>query len=219
MKIEAAYTRWSSTYDADRNLTRDLDASVTRRILGRRRFRSALELGCGTGKNTAFLARISRTVLALDFSRGMLERAKEKVEARNVAFALADLTKPWPCADGSFDVVTFNLVLEHVDDLNFVFEEAARCAMDGGLVFVSELHPYRQYGGSRAKYEDQPNEVVSVPAFTHHVSDFLRSARRAGLTLEAFTEERHPDDEHRLPRLAVFELGRGRRRPGMVSPL
>ena len=32
--IDAAYTRWADRYDSDRNLTRDLDRSVTADVLG-----------------------------------------------------------------------------------------------------------------------------------------------------------------------------------------
>ncbi|MEH1985744.1 MULTISPECIES: hypothetical protein [unclassified Nostoc] len=33
MSIQAAYDNWSATYDADENLTRDLDRIVTRETL------------------------------------------------------------------------------------------------------------------------------------------------------------------------------------------
>jgi len=78
MNIQEAYTDWSATYDVDRNLTRDLDQLATRETLSNLRFKSILELGCGTGKNTALLAQIGEHVLALDFSEGMIEKAREK---------------------------------------------------------------------------------------------------------------------------------------------
>jgi len=208
MKIDDAYTRWSSSYDEDRNLTRDLDRSVTEKLLGARRFETALELGCGTGKNTALLVEISTRMVALDFSPGMLKQAKDKIAARNVAFALADLTKSWPCPSDSFDLVAFNLVLEHIEDIDFAFVEAARCAKRGALVFVSELHPYRQYKGARARFDDGSAGVTRVPAFTHHVSEFVQSAGRADLAVENATEWSHAEDEGELPRLVAFELTR-----------
>src|ERR1700704_5837722 len=99
MNIQQAYTDWSSTYDQDRNLTRDLDEIVTREALANLRCNSILEIGCGTGKNTALLAQIGRRVLALDFSTGMIEQARAKLLLENVEFELADLTQPWPCED------------------------------------------------------------------------------------------------------------------------
>ena len=111
MEIQQAYSEWSTTYDTDRNLTRDLDQTITHTTLANLRFESILELGCGTGKNTALLAAIATRVFALDFSSGMIEKAKAKLNLTNVTFEIADITRPWPCEDQSFDLVVCNLVL------------------------------------------------------------------------------------------------------------
>jgi ubiquinone/menaquinone biosynthesis C-methylase UbiE len=91
MDIHEAYTDWSATYDLDRNLTRDLDQLVTRETLSHLRCKSILELGCGTGKNTALLAQIGERVFALDFSAGMIEKAREKLSFDNVTLRVADI--------------------------------------------------------------------------------------------------------------------------------
>ena len=80
MNIQDSYNEWSDSYDTNQNLTRDLDSTVTRNLLDDLRFDSILEIGCGTGKNTVFLAGIGQNVHALDFSQGMIEKAKEKVK-------------------------------------------------------------------------------------------------------------------------------------------
>ena len=124
MSIQKAYNEWSQTYDTDRNLTRDLDRQVMLEMLANRHFNSILEIGCGTGKNTSFLAQIGAHVHALDFSEGMIEKAREKVKAGNVRFSVADLTQKWPCESQSYDLIVCNLVLEHIEDLLFIFSEA-----------------------------------------------------------------------------------------------
>lgn len=55
MNIREAYDRWSLTYDKDSNLTRDLDRLATENTLSDLKFQAAIELGCGTGKNTVLL--------------------------------------------------------------------------------------------------------------------------------------------------------------------
>lgn len=208
MHVADAYTAWSATYDADANRTRDLDADVTRGALGARRVRSLLEIGCGTGKNTALYAGIADRVLAVDFSAGMLATARRKIDAPNVRFAHADLTARWPCDDASVDLVACNLVLEHVEHLPPVFAEAARCLGAGGAFFVSELHPFRQYEGTQARFVDAGDETVHVPAFVHHVSDFLDAAAHAGLSVVALREWWHADDVNRPPRLLTLLVAR-----------
>jgi ubiquinone/menaquinone biosynthesis C-methylase UbiE len=207
VSIKEAYTRWSETYDADPNRTRDLDAEVTREWLGGRRCGAILEIGCGTGKNTEFLATLADRVTAVDFSPGMLHRAKAKAEERgfswNVDFATVDVTHAWPFAAGQFDLVVCNLVLEHVADLGFVFAEAARCLKFGGEFFLCELHPFRQYEGTVANFS-RGAETTSVAAFVHHVSEFLQAAEASGFALTRFDERWHGDDAGRPPRLAAF---------------
>ena len=208
MDIRDAYTSWSETYDRDRNLTRDLDQAVTREVLsafghqteGGALFPAILEIGCGTGKNTVWLAEIGERVLALDFSGGMLARACGKVQAQHVTFEVADLTKPWPCPDQSIDLVVCNLVLEHIHDLDFIFEQTARVLKAGGHFFVCELHPFRQYLGTQANFQGRQG-AVQIQAFVHHLTDFTGAAEKQGLALLLLNEWWHSEDQGKPPRL------------------
>lgn len=200
MNIQDAYNERSDIYDSNQNLTRDLDSNVTRSLLAGPRFESILELGCGTGKNTVFLAQIGTHVHALDFSQGMIQKAREKVKAENVWFETADLTKRWPCEDNSYDLISCNLVLEHIKGLPHIFSEAARTLKTGGKFLVNELHPFRQYEGKKARFE-QAGQSVEVEAFVHHISDFIHAAETSGLSLTKLREYWHEEDAGRPPRL------------------
>ena len=203
MRVDEAYEIWSRTYDEDRNLTRDLDEQITRQTLNNCRCKSILEIGCGTGKNTRWLSEIAEQVHAIDFSAAMIEQAQQKCTFENVTFSLADITERWPVADASVDLVTCNLVLEHISDLKFIFAEAARVLSDGGRCYVSELHPFRQYQGVQARFE-RDAETITIPAFVHHISDFLDAAAGAQLSLITMNEWWHADDEKKPPRLVSF---------------
>jgi len=203
MNIQEAYTDWSATYDLDRNLTRDLDQFATRETLSRLCCKSILELGCGTGKNTPLLAQIGERVLALDFSEGMIEKAREKLSFDNLTFAVADITQPWACEDRSIDLVTCNLVLEHVRDLSFIFREASRVLVAFGQFFVSELHPFRQYQGTQANFL-RNQQKTEIQAFVHHISDFFAAAAANDLKFAQMKEWWHEEDQDKPPRLVSF---------------
>lgn len=203
MGIQNAYNQWSQTYDTDRNLTRDLDQEVMLEALANLHFASILELGCGTGKNTSFLVTIGNQVHALDFSPGMIEKAREKVKAENVTFEIADLTQPWPCESDSYNLIVCNLVLEHIEDLSFIFSEAHRVLQEGGNFLINELHPFRQYEGKKAVF-DHGTGATEIPAFVHHISDFLSAAATNGLKLARLKERWHVEDKNKPPRLVSF---------------
>lgn len=203
MSIQNAYNDWSASYDTDENLTRDLDQQVTKEALANLNFKSILEIGCGTGKNTSFLSQIGHRVHALDFSPGMIDKAREKVRAENVRFSIADLTQRWPCEKGAYDLIVCNLVLEHIEDLSFVFSEAFRVLEEKGKFLINELHPFRQYEGKKARFSGEAG-VTEIPAFVHHISDFVNAASKNGLKLVKLNEGWHEQDQNKPPRIVSF---------------
>jgi len=191
--VALAYDRWSRRYDDDHNATRDLDARVVRQSPLHLSGARVLELGCGTGKNSEWLAAEARELVALDFSPGMLDVARRRVRAAHVRFVERDITHAWPVEAGSMDVVVGNLVLEHVCDLGPIYAEAARVLRPGGELFLCELHPYRQLRGGQAHFEDdETNETVPVTAFQHSVSEYVNGGLTAGFRLRALGE--HVED-------------------------
>jgi malonyl-CoA O-methyltransferase len=200
MNIQSAYNNWSSTYDEDKNLTRDLDADIVRNEFCDSRFDSILEVGSGTGKNTIFFSEIAKKVYALDFSERMISIAKEKVKAKNVAYTQTDITKKWPIKNNSIDLITCNLILEHIENLDFVFYETRRCLNKQGKLFINELHPYRQYEGKKATF-NKDGKTIEIDAFVHNISDFLNSAETYRFKFLKLSEFWQASDKNNLPRI------------------
>jgi len=208
MNVLEAYNEWSRTYDDDRNLTRDLDEDVMRRTFTGANYQAVLEIGCGTGKNTALLTGIADRVEAIDFSKAMIERARGRSSARNLKFTVANLTGPWPVADSSINLISCNLVLEHIESLSFIFAEAARVLASGGHFFVCELHPFRQYRGTKASFQRNAQPHI-IDAFVHDITDFIEAARNNNLGLKTIKEWRHEEDSDKPPRLISFLFEKG----------
>jgi malonyl-CoA O-methyltransferase len=205
--VADAYDRWAASYDADHNATRDLDARLLREAPLRLDGGDVVELGCGTGKNTVWLAERARSVVALDLSDGMLTRARERLaggpSAAAVRFVRHDVRERWPVADAGADVVVGNLVLEHVAALAPVYAEAARVLRPGGQLLLCELHPERQRRGGQAHFTDAATgDTVHVPAHRHTVGEYVNEGLAAGLTLrhlgEWLEEGADPDAPPRL---------------------
>lgn len=203
-EIASSYDKWSSQYDSNDNKTRDLDQHVTIKTLSNYSFSRVLELGCGTGKNTEWLVNQAEEIIGLDFSVKMLEIAGEKIQSDHVSFNQCDLNEPWNVRTNYFDLVTCSLTVEHIKDLDGIFAKTYETLEKDGIFFVSELHPFKQYAGSKARYSDHDRQDVELTVFTHNISDFLASARKSGFRLLDLNEWFDNNDHGQIPRLISF---------------
>jgi ubiquinone/menaquinone biosynthesis C-methylase UbiE len=200
MDIANAYNSWSAQYDTNDNKTRDLEALSLQKILQGKSFKHCLEVGCGTGKNTAWLLTICDQITAIDLSNGMLEIAKNKIKSDKVNFTEADITNDWTFANQTYDLVTFSLMLEHIEDLNAVFHKVSKVTAKGSQVYIGELHPFKQYAGSKARFETETGTQV-VTCFNHHVTDFIQAANASGFQLIQIDEQFDDEDRSQIPRI------------------
>jgi len=203
MDTRDLYNQWSSTYDDVENKTRDLEKLAGQQILAELHFENILELGCGTGKNTEWLSRKACHHQAVDLSEEMMAKAKEKITADHVSFQQADITKPWEFVIGKPDLITCSLILEHISDLHFVFQQASHVMTDGGHFYICELHPYKQYTGSKARFETAEGLQV-LECFVHHVSDYFEAATQNGFQCVGLNEWFDDNDRSGSPRLISF---------------
>lgn len=208
MNVQEAYDQWSEQYDINQNKTRDLEAISLRQTLSGLRCKRILEIGCGTGKNTAWLHTIADELLAVDLSDKMLAVAKSKIASGRVQFQQADITQNWDFATGTFDLITFSLVLEHISDLQAVLHKAYRVLEPGGKVYIGELHPFKQYNGTKARFDTVQGTQV-VTCFNHHISDFTSGARAAGFEIELINEYFDDNDRQGIPRILILVLRKG----------
>lgn len=203
MDVEKAYNIWAEQYDTNSNKTRDLEAESLRSTLSNLHFESCLEIGCGTGKNTQWLLEKATHITAVDLSEQMLSRARQKIQSEKVRFIQADILQEWNFTESLFDLITFSLVLEHIENLNKVFAKASAVLKPSGIIYISELHPYKQYSGTKARFHT--NEGIHiVECFNHHISDFTSAAKNQHFEIKEIIE--YFDDENRLnvPRILTL---------------
>ena len=196
------YDEWAATYDSVDNPTRDLEKRTCESVLGGMSFGTIMELGGGTGKNTAWLAERAKRLISVDLSPEMQAIAKQKVQADNVEFRIGDITAQWDFAEPA-DLITCSLILEHVEDLHHVFREAAKFMKPGGRFYVCELHPFKQYAGRKARFETNKGLKV-LQCFVHHLTDYTDSAMSNGFVIERMDEWFDAADRDRIPRLVSF---------------
>jgi len=205
MNTKQAYNIWAAEYDTKDNKTRDIEALALKLSLASIPFNKVLEIGCGTGKNTEWLIEKAALITAVDFSEQMLARAKDKINSNRVLFKQADITSRWNFRDGLYDLVTFSLVLEHIDNLDYVFNEVSKSLNPDGYVYIGELHPFKQYNGIKARFETEEGRQI-IDSFNHNVSDFIQAGKKHGLNLVYLDEYFDDNDRSQIPRILTILL-------------
>jgi ubiquinone/menaquinone biosynthesis C-methylase UbiE len=201
------YDRWAELYDSDGNPLTALEEPEVDRLLGDVAGLDVADIGCGTGRHALRLAQRGASVTAVDFSEGMLDRARGKRGAERVRWLAHDLTAPpLPLPARSFDRVLCALVAEHIADVTGLFAELGRLCRGDGRIVVTNMHPALMLRGVQARFHDPATGRDTRPASEPHlVSDYVNAARDAGLELVRMGE-RAVDDElaRRLPRAEKY---------------
>jgi SAM-dependent methyltransferase len=97
-----------------------------------------VEVGCGTGQMSLFLASADRVVIGADLTRASLElaaAAAARFHLPRVRFVETDLFHPGLAA-GAFDVVYSSGVLHHTPDPRAAFAALVRLARPGGIIVL-----------------------------------------------------------------------------------
>ena len=179
--------------------------------------RHMLDLGCAYG-NHIFMTN-ARLGLDQDVTYTGVELAPERLAFAssfaaavpgyaNCSFRSADIERPLPFDDDTFDVVNLADVIEHLPNPEALLRELQRVTRQGGSVVVSTPQretPFKSlarrldrmsrgrlyggyYGGKETELDEHGQPVMEVDAGHDHISEMnldelLAAGERAGLTV------------------------------------
>ncbi len=191
---QEGYDRWAEIYDDELNPLVIVEAPEVRRALGEVRGLDLLDVGCGTGRHAVEFARARARVTGVDFSKGMLEKARAKPGADAVRFVHQDAAA-LPFEARAFDRVISCLVLDHVSDVKGFFAELRRVCRDEGLVVISVMHPAMMLKGVQARFHDPRTGARVFPeSVENQISDYIMGALAAGLRIQRLSEHAVGED-------------------------
>lgn len=129
-------TAMPAVYDAGRGYlpqTRELWRKTIVQSVSGHRIREILDLGCGTGRYTGFLAQwFDAKVIGVEPSSSMLAIAREKT-APNVSLHLG-AAENIPLTNGSVDMVFMSMVFHHFNSKNLSIQECRRVLRTNGRI-------------------------------------------------------------------------------------
>lgn len=105
--------------------------------------KSILDLGCGTGRNSNYLADIGNTVIGIEISKTAITLAKNRAKEMgvNVDYRLGDIGESYDIKDNSVDIVIDVTSSNSLNEKGRVvyLNEINRVLKTGGYLFVRAL--------------------------------------------------------------------------------
>ncbi len=164
-----------------------------------------LDAGCGTGIFTLDVLSRETTVIGLDISLPMLNRAGEKAREFHFHGVLGDMLR-LPFREESFDRVLSVTALEFIQDGKKAFDELFRVAKKNGCIVVATLNSLSPWAVRRKNMAKVKQSIFEQAIFRS--PDELRAlAPVEGVIRTAIHFQKEED-----PGMAVEVEGDGRRR-------
>lgn len=191
LPVRRGYALWSDGYDREMK-GMPMDTMLLDRLPRRtfRGVRTAVDLGCGTGRMGAWLrTRGVRTVDGVDATPAMLARARRKRIYRRLR--VGDLLAAGG-ARGAYDLAIASLVACHLSDLGRLYRTMRALTSAAGQAVVVDYHPHFLLNGIPTKFVSRAGDGLAIVNHVHLLSDHVRAALRAGWRVAALDELKVP---------------------------
>ncbi len=179
-RVRDRYDRISPYYDLmELPLEKIVFAGWRKRVFDAVEGKSTLEVGVGTGKNFDFYPD-NKQITAIDFSRGMLKKARDKAEKRRLKVHLAEMdVQDLQFNDQSFDTIVATFVFCSVPDPIKGLKEIRRvCKEDGKVILLEHVRPTAKLLG---RVFDLLNSITVKSMGVNINRDTVSNMKRAGL--------------------------------------
>ncbi len=140
-------------------------------VLGRAPQRSVIDLGCGTGEHSRFLAGEGFQALGLDRSETMLAKAQEKPLPPNLQFVLGEIQNLEAVVNGRFGAaISLGNVLVHLTELQELERAFASLAhvLESGGIFLFQILNYERVFEKNIRHlplnfrQEEDGEIIFV---------------------------------------------------------
>jgi ubiquinone/menaquinone biosynthesis C-methylase UbiE len=140
---KVGYGLWAQNYDNEKNnLMHLIDERSISQFLSKGMFVGKIiaDFGCGTGRNWPLYLNsgLSRLV-GFDVSSEMLNLLKVKFPKAETLLIQPD--QSLPCEEKSIDIIISTLVIEHVADLELLFEDWSKILKNDAEIIITGYHP------------------------------------------------------------------------------
>jgi ubiquinone/menaquinone biosynthesis C-methylase UbiE len=141
---EYEYERWGKNVSARRDYEQTLRSLLYH--IRNRRFKNALEIGCGVGTWTVHLRKCCDSITVADISQRMVEitiSRLRRLNFRNISGIVCDLQKSCLMANNKYDAVFCIRAIEYMEDKISALSNMYKLLNHDGFAFIITKNPHR----------------------------------------------------------------------------
>ena len=176
-----AFDRFTTAGDS---YSDNIERPAIEQLIGEVNGARSLDIGCGSGTYSTWLAERGARVVGVDLSSTMISLARARARERGIELELcvADISKPLPFGEAEFDLIFTATALHYVENLGNALKEIAKAMKPGAQLVASALHPmstsrfpvnrasqfdaldsWESRHGWEAQYFGSPARVIETP--------------------------------------------------------
>lgn len=173
-----AFDRFTTAGDA---YSDNIERPAIEQLIGDVNGARVLDIGCGSGTYSTWLAERGAKVFGLDLSSTMISLARARAHERGIELELcvADISKPLPFGGAEFDLIFISTALHFVESLENALKDMAGVMKTGAKLVASALHPmstsrfpdsqavaldsWESRHGWEARYFGSPTRAIETP--------------------------------------------------------
>ena len=139
---------WDEAYKKIGKVREEIQENIPEivKLFKKHNIKKVLDLGCGSGRHSVFLAKNGFDVYGVDISKSGIRIAKKWLKKENLKAKLkfGNIYKKLPYKNNFFDAIVSTQTLHHakIEDIRNLIGEMERTPKPSGLIFVTVLKPF-----------------------------------------------------------------------------
>jgi len=135
--------RSGKTFDLeDESFFRQVNIAL-KRMLGNVEGKKVLDIGCGRGNISFYLARKGANVIGIDLSKNFINFCKKKINKVNLKVDFRVMNAQIPDFENkTFDIIVGSRIIHHLPDIELFFRECKRLLKKKG--FITFIEPLKK---------------------------------------------------------------------------
>lgn len=162
-----------------------LVSPTAERLLGVQPGEVVLDLACGNGVFARRLAQLGATVVATDFSAGLIERAQARGQeyANRIEYRQVDATSEeqlLALGKRRFDAVVCNMAFMDIPTIDPLLRAAGRLLKETGRFVFTLTHPCFNSTSTKLGMEQEDRDGLLIETYSVKISEYLNPITKKG---------------------------------------